>query len=108
MGLATDRVARYLTIAGSGKMSCLAGIGGRLPGFIQGVKDAEKVVVIDGCKLECAARCMREAGCPDFIHVRLNDLGHEKGKTPVTDELVTMIGEQIGRVMEKGASGENR
>ena len=100
MGLATDRVARYMTIAGTAKMSCLAGIGARLPGFVDSARKAETVIVLDGCKLECAARCMREAGCNRFVHVKLHDLGYVKGTCPVSDDLVKTAAGQVREAVE--------
>jgi len=49
VGMATDRVGRYMTVAGTGRMHCLAGVGARLSGFVDAATTADKVVAIDGC-----------------------------------------------------------
>jgi len=90
-----DRAARLLTKEGAGKMSCLAGIGGGIEGMINAAKEAEKVLVLDGCQLECAKQSMERAGVNKFLHVQITDLGLVKGQSPVNDE-------NIGLVANKG------
>jgi uncharacterized metal-binding protein len=62
-------------------MYCLAGIGGRLSGFVQSAKDAPAVVVIDGCEIGCAKATMESAGVPFGSYIVISkDLGIEKNK----------------------------
>lgn len=84
MGGLTDRAARQMTVDQTGKMYCLAGIGGRVEGIMANTKAAARVLVIDGCKEECARKTMELAAFKDFQHLRLTDMGFEKGKTRVT------------------------
>jgi uncharacterized metal-binding protein len=84
VGGLTDRAARQMTLDLMGKMYCLAGIGGRVEGIMANTKGAARVLVIDGCKEECARKTMELAGFKDFQHLRLADMGFEKGKTRVT------------------------
>ena len=97
MGGLTDRAGRQMTLDLMGKMYCLAGIGGRVDGIMANTKAAARVLVIDGCKEECARKTMELAGFSGFAHLQLErDLGWEKGKTRAT---VTRIRE----VAAKGA-----
>jgi uncharacterized metal-binding protein len=97
VGGLTDRAARQMTLDMMGKMYCLAGIGGRVEGITANTKAAAKVLVIDGCKEECARKTMELAGFSAFAHLQLErDLGWEKRKTRAT---VTRIRE----VAAKGA-----
>jgi uncharacterized metal-binding protein len=82
-GLA-DRAARALSLTGAGRMYCLAGIGGRVEGILATTRAAASVLVIDGCRQECARKTMELAGIQRFQHLRLVDLGLEKGRTPLT------------------------
>jgi len=84
VGGLSDRAARQMTLDPMGKMYCLAGIGGRVDGIMANTKAAARVLVIDGCKEECARKTMELAGFKDFQHLRLTDMGFEKGKTRVT------------------------
>ena len=90
-----DRAARLLSKEGAGKMFCLAGIGGRIESFINATREADKVLVIDGCSQECARKTMESAGIDKFKHIQITDLGLVKGKSPVNDE-------NIGVVADKG------
>ena len=84
VGGLSDRAARQMTLDLMGKMFCLAGIGGRVEGIMANTKAAARVLVIDGCKEECARKTMELAAFKDFQHLRLTDMGFEKGKTRVT------------------------
>ncbi|MGB9587093.1 MAG: putative zinc-binding protein [Armatimonadota bacterium] len=93
VGELSDRAARKLTADGVGKMYCLAGIGGRLDVILENTKAAHKILAIDGCKLDCARRTLRQAGFEGFNHVRLNDLGFEKGESPVSEDNLKKVTE---------------
>ena len=91
VGQASDLAARKLTADGAGKMFCLAGIGGRVSGIMETTKAAAAILAIDGCPLDCARKTLEEAGFAEFEHLRLSDLGMEKGKSPATEELVDKV-----------------
>jgi len=97
VGEIADRVARKLTAEGKGKMFCTAGLGGRVGPIMKTTEVAEKVVAIDGCALDCVRLSLELAGFTNFAHVRVTDLGMEKGKSPATDE-------RVARAAEKAAS----
>ena len=65
-------------------MYCLAGIGGRVEGILANTKAAARVLAIDGCTEECARKTLELAGFRDFQHLKVADMGFEKGKTLVT------------------------
>jgi uncharacterized metal-binding protein len=91
VGAIADQAARKLTREGAGRMACLAGIGGGVSGILKSVEAAEKILVIDGCPLECAKKTMEKAGFSSFKHLRLAELGFEKGKSPVNDENIAKV-----------------
>lgn len=81
VGQLSNQVAVELTIEGFGKMYCLAGIGGRLSGFVQSAKDAPAMIVIDGCEIGCAKATLETAGVPLGAYIVITkDLGIEKNK----------------------------
>jgi uncharacterized metal-binding protein len=67
-------------------MSCLAGIGANISGFVQSSKSAGKNLVIDGCPMDCAKKTMERAGITSILHIRVTDSGFKKGDAPVTEE----------------------
>ena len=91
VGQITDLTARRLTSEGAGKMFCLAGIGGRVSGMMASTQAAAAVLAIDGCPLDCVRKTLQEAGSTRFEHLRLSDMGIEKGQSPATDERVTQV-----------------
>jgi uncharacterized metal-binding protein len=91
VGHISDLAARRLTAEGAGKMFCLAGIGGRVSGILATTQAAQSILAIDGCPLDCARKSLEEAGFTTFEHLRLTDLGMEKGKTPVAEETVALV-----------------
>ncbi|MGQ9918598.1 MAG: putative zinc-binding protein [Bryobacteraceae bacterium] len=91
VGAVSDQAARKLSREGVGNMYCLAGIGGRVSGIIETTKAASVVLVIDGCPISCASKCLKEAGFSDFQHIQLADLGMEKGKTPPSEEHIAKV-----------------
>ena len=91
VGAISDKAARQLTSEGAGKMFCLAGIGGRVSGIMESTRDAAKILAIDGCSLDCTKLCLEEAGFTEFEHIKVTDLGLEKGKSPVTDENIAVV-----------------
>ena len=95
VGEISDLAARELTSRGHGKMFCLAGIGGNISGIVASAKGADRVLVIDGCGLDCAKKTMEERGIRDFLHFRVTDMGMEKAKSPATPG-------RIGSIAEKG------
>jgi uncharacterized metal-binding protein len=91
VGAISDQAARRLTKDGKGKMFCLTGIGGRVPGILDKTKAALRLLAIDGCPLDCAKKTLEQAGFAQFEHVRVTDLGLEKGKSPVTEESISRV-----------------
>ncbi len=69
-------------------MSCLAGIGGRVKSLLLTAEKAERILVVDGCPLNCARRTLELAGFKKFNHLELHKLGIRKGSAPVTDERI--------------------
>ena len=91
VGQISDLAARKLTSEGAGKMFCLAGIGGRVSGIMETTRAASAILAIDGCPLDCARKTLEEAGLTRFEHLRLSEMGMEKGKSPATEEQVAKV-----------------
>lgn len=95
VGEVSDRAARKMTKSGLGAMFCLAGIGGRVEPILQKTGSASKILAIDGCGLDCVKKSLEEAGFTQYEHLRVTDLGMEKGSSPATEE-------NIDKVVQKG------
>jgi uncharacterized metal-binding protein len=86
-----DRAVRTLHKAGDAKMFCLAGIAGKIESIEANTRGADRLLVVDGCDSDCAKKTMELGGFTEFIHVRVSDLGMEKGKAPVTEERIAVV-----------------
>ena len=91
VGAIADQAARKLTKEGSGKMFCLAGVGGRVSGIMKTTESAEKILAIDGCPLNCAKNCLEQAGFTNLEQLQLAELGLEKGKSPISEEAIEKV-----------------
>jgi uncharacterized metal-binding protein len=91
VGEISDRAARSITREGAGKMFCLAGIAGRIPGIMKMTDSASNILAIDGCELDCVKNCLKQAGFDRFEHFRVTDLGLEKGNTTVNNENIAKV-----------------
>lgn len=95
VGGLTDRAARQMTLDLAGKMYCLAGIGGRVESIMANTRAAAKVLLIDGCKEECARKTMELAGFSGFAHLQLaRDFQFEKGATRVTAARIRQVADR--------------
>ena len=94
VGEITDKVARKLREQGSGKMSCLSGIGANVSGYVETAKGADECIVIDGCPVNCGKK-MFETQKLKGKFFTLTELGLEKGKTPVTEKVVEEMAGKI-------------
>lgn len=86
-----DQAARKLSRDGIGKMSCLAGVGGGMSGFIKSAEAAAKVLAIDGCQVHCSKKTLEKAGVSSVAHLCLEDIGFIKGQTEVSAENISTV-----------------
>ncbi len=94
VGQIADRVARTLRDRGFARMTCLAGIGADLSGFVESAKSADLNIAIDGCGTMCAKKALERIGVAPVSYV-LTDFGIEKGKTPPTESMVLTMSDRI-------------
>lgn len=95
-----NTLALRLDRAEIAEMSCIAGVGGGVPALVRTAQSGRPIVVIDGCKLECAKACLRQANVEPDLHVMLGDFGlrkrfgedcSEEQADQLEDELVEMV-----------------
>jgi uncharacterized metal-binding protein len=94
-----DRAVRSLHKAGEAKMFCLAGIAGKVESIEVNTRAADRLLVIDGCDSDCAKKTMELGSFTGFVHLRVTDLGMEKGKTPVTDERIATVANKLRELL---------
>lgn len=94
VGQMTNQIAVELSEEGYGRRFCLAGIAAHLAGFVRSVKDAEDILVLDGCPIACARKIIEHVEAPVKNHFILTKLGIEKTMRSDLDR------EALERVME--------
>ncbi len=105
-GEIADSIARRLTREGAVQMSCLAGIGGRVKSLVMKAENAERILVVDGCPLNCAAHTLRLAGFNKFDHLELHKIGIRKGSCPVTDERISTGVEAAKKIISQSEAAK--
>lgn len=94
VGEIADRVVRKLRDDGFAKMTCLAGVGADLSGYVQSAQGADVVFTVDGCSTACSKKNIERVGVTPVSYI-LTDMGLEKGNTPVSGQIVADIADKI-------------
>ena len=93
VGQIADLTARHLAKEKFGAMSCLAGVGAGLPGFLDSAKEADSIV-IDGCTVSCGKKMFEQHGLP-FTEFVITEQGVAKGASPATPEIVERMADAL-------------
>jgi uncharacterized metal-binding protein len=91
VGEIADQTARKLNRERAGMMFCLAGISGQVSGILKSTEAASTILAIDGCALDCTKKTLEAAGFKRLNHLRITDLGFEKGKTEVDAGVIAKV-----------------
>ncbi|SFM69027.1 Uncharacterized protein, contains metal-binding DGC domain [Marinobacter zhejiangensis] len=73
-----NNAAVSLDHAGDFEMSCISGVGGKVPSLVKIARSGRAITVIDGCPLQCARACLEGVGVTPDDHVRLYEFGFRK------------------------------
>ncbi len=88
------------------EMSCIAGVGGDVESLVALAKSGRPIVVLDGCPLTCAARCLNRHGIEPKLHYVLSDFGvkkllHADFDTEAAKELTEVIAPEVACLQKK-------
>ncbi|HEX6638659.1 MAG TPA: putative zinc-binding protein [Steroidobacteraceae bacterium] len=75
-----NHLALRLDRDGAAEMSCIAGVGGGVPGLVKTARSGRKILALDGCVLACARACLAREGLTPDRHVVLSEFGVKKRK----------------------------
>jgi uncharacterized metal-binding protein len=75
VGQLSHMAAAALSREGAGRMYCLAGIGAGLEPFLAAAQQAERLIVVDGCRTACGRSILEKAGIDCRNHLVITDLG---------------------------------
>ena len=104
LGQITNELALRMTREGLGTMSCLAGVGAHISGFVVSARDCDQLVVLDGCPKKCAAKVFEHVGIKPQVQLVLTENGFEKRPgAPVRSEEVDRARELVMARMTEAA-----
>ncbi|HEX5056819.1 MAG TPA: putative zinc-binding protein [Gammaproteobacteria bacterium] len=73
-----NTLAVRLDREGLAEMSCIAGVGGNVKSLVKKATSGRPVVVLDGCALNCARKCLERHGVTPVLHIDLSAHGVKK------------------------------
>lgn len=86
VGQLTNSLALRLAREDVGTMSCLAGVGAHLSGFVVPAKDCERLVVLDGCEHRCALKTLEHVEAKPHVYINFTEHGFVKKHGVLADE----------------------
>ena len=96
VGQIANQAALELAKAKVAGFFCLAGVGAHIKGMVKSGKEADLMVAIDGCPVQCAAKTLQHAEIEPAIQVIVTELGIEKYHDIALDEKVcSMVIEKV-------------
>ena len=101
VGQIANQAAIELAKEKVGGFFCLAGVGAHIKNMVKAGKEADLVVAIDGCPVQCAAKTMQHAEIEPAIQVIVTELGIEKSHDIAVDKrecsiVVEKVKEEMG------------
>jgi uncharacterized metal-binding protein len=111
-GQLTNLAAIQLTEEGYGNIACVALLAIGAEGLIANAKEADEVIILDGCPMMCAKKIAAEQGIILGQHIIVTELGIVKsGSRDYTDEdietVVSAAWEGSGRTETPEQNGKN-
>jgi len=76
----TNGVALALDRLGVAEMSCIAGVGGNVPGLVRVAKSGRPIIALDGCPMACVKSCLEQRELEPSHYFRLDEIGLKKRK----------------------------
>jgi uncharacterized metal-binding protein len=95
VGQLSNKIAIELEKRGLGNLMCTSGIGGRVSGIMKSAEASDKIIVIDGCPLNCGRNTLELAGFKVDNHIIISEFGIKKNKDKDLKE------NEISKALEK-------
>lgn len=81
-GQISNSLAVEMQSRGMGNMSCLAAVAAGLESYLKSAREADQLVVIDGCNVACGQKIMQASGLENYTYFvvsdKLPDINKEK------------------------------
>ncbi len=76
----TNGVALALDRRGLAEMSCIAGVGGKVPGLVRVARSGRPIIALDGCPMACVKSCLQQLNLEPTHYFRFDEIGLKKSK----------------------------
>lgn len=101
VGQIANQAAIDLSKANVGGFFCVAGVGAHIKGMVKKAKEADLIVAIDGCPVQCAAKTLQQVEIEPAVQVIVTELGIEKSHDIEIDQkycsaVVEKVKEELG------------
>ncbi|HSH47754.1 MAG TPA: putative zinc-binding protein [Halomonas sp.] len=97
-----NETAIRLDHSGVAEMSCIAGVGGGVPGLVKVARSGRPIVAIDGCQMHCVTHCLEKAGVTATEHVKLYEKGYKKRRGQrFGDETIAEVCHDVGDIIAR-------
>jgi uncharacterized metal-binding protein len=97
-----NEVAVRLDHSGQVEMSCIAGVGGGVPGLVRTARSGRPIVAIDGCQMHCVQHCLDNVGVDMTEHVKLYEMGYRKRRGQrYSEEAITQVCDDVSRIIAR-------
>jgi uncharacterized metal-binding protein len=73
-----NSIAVSLDREGTASMSCIAGVGGDVPGLVRVATSGRPILALDGCPLQCVKSCLARHNIEPTIHHVFTNYGLRK------------------------------
>jgi uncharacterized metal-binding protein len=100
-----NHVALQLDRRGIAEMSCIAGVGGDVPSLVKVARSGRPIVVIDGCPLVCAKKCLERHDIALARHLQLAEHGvkkrfHADFDPAQAEQIIAMVTDEVSNGLE--------
>jgi len=75
-----NHLAIQLDRKGIAEMSCIAGVGGNVPGLVKTAQSGRPLIALDGCPMHCVKSCLQRHDVVATLHINLREFGFKKRK----------------------------
>jgi uncharacterized metal-binding protein len=103
-----NALALRLDRDGIAEMSCIAGVGGGVPGLVKTARSGRPILALDGCVMACVRACLAREGLHPDHHVLLSEFGVKKRQhvDADQDEAAAIYADVVRPAAEALARGE--
>jgi len=99
VGLIGYMAAVELTKEGKARMCCITPVGAKIPYYVDIMKRAKKLVVVNGCQNQCARKVVEQVGVDVDYNLVVSDLIRKIPTFDISREDIDIVKEKIEKML---------